>query len=154
MAGEARKVRPATAPRWVCAVLAAAFAGGAAAQVVEPDLPVKAIMALGVNPGALAFWAGGNDPPEGETPAQAEARWAAAAEGARTMQVKGRELLQHSRPGRWDEFARMLVDGAAAGEAAANARDAGKAFEIGGGPIYDACNGCHKTYIPSPKRLP
>lgn len=140
--------------RLLLAALAAALAGGAAAQVVNPDLPVKAIMALGVNPGALAFWAGGNDPPEGETPAQAEARWAAAAEGARTMQVKGRELLQHSRPGRWDEFARMLVAGAVAGEAAAKARDVDTAFEIGGGPIYDACNGCHKTYIPSPKRLP
>lgn len=140
--------------RLLLAALAAALAGGAAAQVVDPDLPVKAIMALGVNPGALAFWAGGNDAPEGETPAQAEARWAAAAEGARTMQVKGGELLQHSRPGRWDEFARMLVEGAVAGEAAAKARDVDKAFEIGGGPIYDACNGCHKTYIPSPKRLP
>lgn len=140
--------------RLLLAALAAALAGGAAAQVATPDLPVKAIMALGVNPGALAFWAGGNDPPEGETAAQAEARWAAAEAGARTMQVKGRELLQHSRPGRWDEFARMLVDGAAAGEAAARARDADKAFEIGGGPIYEACNGCHKTYIPSPKRLP
>lgn len=129
-------------------------AGAAAAQVANHDLPVQAIMASGVNPAALAFWAGGNDPPEGETPAQADARWAAALQGAQTLQVKGRELLQHSRPGRWDAFARMLVDGAVAGEAAARAKDAEKAFEIGGGPIYDACNGCHKTYIPTPARSP
>ncbi|WP_296596810.1 hypothetical protein [Phenylobacterium sp.] len=129
-------------------------AGAAAAQVANHDLPVQAIMATAVNPAALAFWAGGNDPPEGETPAQADARWAAAVQGAQTLQVKGRELLQHSRPGRWDEFARMLAEGAVAGEAAARAKDAEKAFEIGGGPIYDACNGCHKTYIPTPTRLP
>jgi cytochrome c556 len=129
-------------------------AGETVAQVVNHDLPVQAIMATGVNPGALAFWAGGNDPPEGETKAGADARWAAAVQGAQTMQVKGRELMQHSRPGRWNEFAQMLVDGAVEGEAAAKAQDAAKAFEIGGGPIYNACNGCHKTYIPSPKRLP
>jgi cytochrome c556 len=140
--------------RLLLAAVAILAAGGAVAQVVNHDLPVQAIMATGVNPGALAFWAGGNDPPEGETPAQAEARWAAAVQGAQTLQVKGRELMQHARPGRWNAFAQMLVDGAVAGEAAARAKDVDKAFEIGGGPIYDACNGCHKTYIPSPKRLP
>ena len=140
--------------RLLLAAVALLAAGGAVAQVVNHDLPVQAIMATGVNPGALAFWAGGNDPPEGETPAQAEARWAAAVQGAQTLQVKGRELMRHSRPGSWNEFAQMLVDGAIAGEAAARAKDVDKAFEIGGGPIYDACNGCHKTYIPSPKRLP
>jgi len=140
--------------RLLLAAAAILAAGAAAAQVVDHDIPVQAIMATGVNPGALAFWAAGNDPPEGETPAQADARWAAAAQGAQTLQVKGRELMQHSRPGRWNEFAQMLVDGAIAGEAAAKAKDVDKAFEIGGGPIYDACNGCHKTYIPSPKRLP
>ena len=140
--------------RLLLAAVVMLAAGEAVAQVVNHDMPVQAIMATGVNPGALAFWAGGNDPPEGETPAQAEARWAAAVQGAQAMQVKGRELMQHSRPGRWNEFAQMLVDGAVAGEAAAKAKDVDKAFEIGGGPIYNACNGCHKTYIPSPARLP
>jgi hypothetical protein len=32
---------------------------------------MRDIMARDVNPGALAFWAGGNDPPDNETPAQA-----------------------------------------------------------------------------------
>lgn len=140
--------------RLLLAAVAILAAGEAVAQVVNHDVPVQAIMATGVNPGALAFWAGGNDPPEGETPAQAEVRWAAAVQGAQALQVKGRELMQHSRPGRWNEFAQMLVDGAVAGEAAAKAKDVDKAFEIGGGPIYNACNGCHKTYIPSPTRLP
>jgi len=130
------------------------FGGAAAAQVANHDLPVQAIMATGVNPAALAFWAGGNDPPEGETPAQADARWAAAVAGAQALQVKGRQLMRYPRPGRWNEFAQMLVEGGAAGEAAARAKDAAKAFEIGGGPVYDACNGCHKTYIPTPARLP
>ncbi|MBU1375150.1 MAG: hypothetical protein KKE02_20220 [Alphaproteobacteria bacterium] len=140
--------------RLLLAAVAALAAGGAVAQVVTHDFPVQAIMATGVNPGALAFWAGGNDPPEDETKAQADLRWAEALKGAQTLQVKGRELMAHSRPGRWNEFAQMLVDGAVEGEAAAKARNAEKAFEIGGGAIYNACNGCHKTYIPSPTRLP
>jgi len=135
----------------VAAVILAA--GAAAAQVVDHDLPVQAIMATGVNPGALAFWAGGNDPPEGETPLQARIRWAEAVNGAQTMQAKGRELLHYSRPGRWKEFAQMMIDVSQEGEAAARAKDAEKAFEIGG-RLYDACNGCHKTYIPTPARLP
>ena len=133
-----------------CAVLAA---GGAAAQVMNHDVAVQAIMATGVNPGALAFWAGGNDPPEGETPAQAAVRWDAAVKGAQAMQARGAELMKHSRPGRWNEFAQMMIDVSREGEAAARAKDAEKAFEIGG-RLYDSCNGCHKTYIPTPARLP
>jgi len=135
----------------VAAVMLAA--GGAVAQVMNHDLPVQAIMAAGVNPGALAFWAGGNDPPENETPAAAEARWAEAVKGAQVMQVGGAELMKHSRPGRWNEFAQMMIDVSKEGEAAAKAKDAEKAFEIGG-RLYDSCNGCHKTYIPTPARLP
>lgn len=140
--------------RLLLTAVAVFAAGGAWAQVTTHDLAVQAIMVTAVNPAALAFWAGGNDPPEGETPGQAQARWDAAVAGAQVLQIKGRELMQHSRPGRWDEFARMLSDGAVQGEAAARAKDMDKAFELGGGPIYDACNGCHKAYIPSPARLP
>lgn len=131
----------------------ALVAGGAVAQVMNHDLPVQAIMATGVNPGALAFWAGGNDPPADETPAQAAVRWEAAVKGAQVMQTKGVELQRHSRPGRWNAFAQMMVDVSKEGEAAAKAKDAEKAFEIGG-RLYDSCNGCHKTYIPTPTRLP
>ena len=35
----------------------------------------------------------------------------------------------------------------AEGEVAARARDPERAFEVGG-RLYDACNGCHKTYVP------
>ncbi|WP_293904239.1 hypothetical protein [Phenylobacterium sp.] len=135
-------------------ILAAALAlasGGALAQVVNHDPPVQAIMATAVNPGALAFWAGGNDPPDDETKADARIRWAEAVKGAQVMQAKGKALLDHSRPGPWNTFAQLMVDTAKAGEVAAKAKDAPKAFEIGG-QLYDACNGCHKTYIPSPPR--
>jgi hypothetical protein len=136
-------------------VLAAGAAvGGAGAQVVNRDLAVQAIMANRVNPGALAFWAGGNDPPENETPAQAEARWTAAVKGAQDLQTGGRDLLKHSRPGRWDEFARLMIEGGEKGEAAARAKDMDAAFLVGGDQVYNACNGCHKTYIPSPVRAP
>lgn len=118
-----------------------------AATAGEPDM--KTIMATSVNPGALAFWAGGNDPPEDETPAQAEARWAAAVKGAQTLQAEGRRLAAapYTRTGRWNDDARLMVETGAEGEAAARARDAEKAFEIGG-RLYDACNGCHKAYVP------
>ena len=131
-----------------CVVLGA---GAAAAQIKDHDLPVRAIMATAVNPGALAFWAGGNDPPEKESKAEAAARWDEAVKGAQTMQAQGTELMKYSRPGRWNEFAQMMVDVAKEGEAAAKAKDAEKAFEIGG-RLYDSCNGCHKTYIPPPPR--
>lgn len=133
---------------------AAAVVGSAAAQVVNHDIAVQAIMATQVNPAALAFWAGGNDPPENETPAQAEARWAAALKGAQDLQAGGKRLLANSRPGRWDEFAKLLIEGGEKGEAAARAKNADEAFMIGGDQVYNACNGCHKTYIPSPKPLP
>ncbi|TAL28785.1 hypothetical protein [Phenylobacterium sp.] len=127
-----------------CAVLAG---GEAVAQVMNHDLPVQAIMATAVNPGALAFWAGGNDPPENESKAEAAARWDEAVKGAQVMQAQGEALKQYSRPGRWNEFAQMMIDVSKEGEAAARAKDAEKAFEIGG-RLYDSCNGCHKTYIP------
>lgn len=138
--------------RLLLCACAGLVASGAVAQVMNHDLPVQAIMATGVNPGALAFWAGGNDPPEGETAAQAAVRWEAALKGAQAMQAKGVELQRYSRPGRWNEFAQMMIDVSKEGEAAAKAKDAEKAFEIGG-RLYDSCNGCHKTYIPTPARL-
>jgi cytochrome c556 len=137
-------------------LLAGAFVlagGGTVAQVVNHDVAVQTIMATAVNPGALAFWAGGNDPPENETPAAAAARWEAAVKGAQTLEAKGVELQAHSRPGRWNAFAQMMADVAKEGEAASKAKDAEKAFEIGG-RLYDACNGCHKTYIPTPPPPP
>ena len=136
------------------ALLLSLAAVSVASAALAQDLAVKAIMAVHVNPGALAFWAGGNDPPENETPAQANDRWIAALKGAQTLQAKGRELAEpaHLRPGRWAEFAKLMVDTGAEGEAVSKARDAEQAFEIGG-QLYDACNGCHKTYIPTP-RLP
>ena len=50
--------------RLLFAALAVLAAGEAVAQVVTHDIPVQALMVQGVNPAALAFWAGGNDPPE------------------------------------------------------------------------------------------
>jgi hypothetical protein len=129
-------------------LIAIALAALSGAALAAPDPAMKALMAAEVNPGALAFWAGGNDPPEGEASAAAEA-------GARTLQAAGRAMAEPgvSRPGRWNEFAALMVSTGAEGEAASRARNAEQAFEIGG-RLYDACNGCHKTYVPTPQRLP
>ena len=132
-------------PRLLLSLLFVASASAATAE----DLTTKMIMALDVNPGAVAFWAAGNDPPEGESPYAAEARWTAAVRGAQVMQAKGR-LLQApgiARDGPWSSFAEIMNQVSAEGEAAARARDPERAFEVGG-RLYDACNGCHKTYVP------
>lgn len=128
--------------------LAAAFLAVAGTALAAPAA-MREIMAKDVNPGALAFWAGGNDPPDNETPAQADARWAAAVKGARVLQAQGRalQLAPYTRTGRWNGDAKLMVEMGQAGEAAARAKDATQAFEIGG-RLYDACNGCHKTYVP------
>ena len=133
------------------AALALAAGGVAVAQVVNHDPPVQKIMAAVVNPGALAFWAGGNDPPDGESKAEAKVRWADAVKGAHALQTSGEELKKHSRGVPWDAFADLMIQTGKEGEAAAKAKDAEKAFEIGG-RVYDSCNGCHKTYIPPPPK--
>ena len=129
-----------------------ALAGGAAlAQVVNHDPPVQKIMAAEVNPGALAFWAGGNDPPEDESKAEAKIRWAEAVKGAHALQTSGEELKKYSRGAPWNAFADLMIATGKEGEAAAKAKDVATAFEIGG-RVYDSCNGCHKGYIPPPPR--
>ncbi len=127
--------------------------GAAGAQAVRLDPGVQALMASGVNPSALAFWAGGNDPPEGETSEAATVRWSEAVKGAQALQSQGEALKAVARPGRWAADAQAMIDVAKEGEAAARARDAQKAFEIGG-RLYDSCNGCHKAYVPTPKPAP
>ena len=128
------------------------LAGGAAlAQVVNHDPPVQKIMAAEVNPGALAFWAGGNDPPEDESKAEAKIRWAEAVKGAHALQTSGEELKKYTRGAPWNAFADLMIATGKDGEAAAKAKDVEKAFEIGG-RVYDSCNGCHKAYIPPPPK--
>ncbi len=132
-------------PRLLLGLVFAVWASAATAE----DLTTKMIMALDVNPGAVAFWAGGNDPAESESTFATEARWVAAVRGAQAMQAKGK-LLQTAgiaREGPWSTFAEMMIQVSAEGEVAARARDSEKAFEVGG-RLYDACNGCHKAYVP------
>ena len=110
---------------------------------------MQTIMAGHVNPGALAFWAAGNDPPDNETPAQAQARWDAALKGAKAMEAWGQTVQKppYTRSGQWNADAQLMVDMARLGEAPIRAHDAAKAFEVGG-RLYDACNECHKLYVP------
>lgn len=128
------------------AAILALAAGAAVAAEVET---MQTIMADHVNPGALSFWAGGNDPPENESKAAADARWAEAVQGARAMQQYGKLLMAppYTRSGRWNEDARLMVDVARDGEAAASARNPEKAFGLGA-RLYDACKGCHDAYVP------
>jgi hypothetical protein len=113
------------------------------------ELSMQPIMAGHVNPGALAFWAAGNDPPDNETPAQAKARWDAALKGAKAMEAWGKTLqaAPYTRSGQWNADAQLMVDMARLGEGPIAAKDSAKAFEVGG-RLYDACNECHKLYVP------
>ena len=128
------------------AAILALAAGAAVAAEVES---MQTMMADHVNPGALAFWAGGNDPPENESKAAADARWAEAVKGAQAMQQYGKLMMAppYTRSGRWNEDAKLLVDVAQEGEAVSKARNAEKAFELGA-RLYDACKGCHDAYVP------
>ena len=63
------------------------------------------------------------------------------------------EVCRGIQVGQLRRDAQAMIDVAKEGEAAARARDAEKAFEIGG-RLYDSCNGCHKSYVPTPKPAP
>jgi hypothetical protein len=127
-------------------LIACALALGAAATAAEPET-MKVMMRDHINPAALDFWAGGNDPPEGETKAQARERWAAALEASKVLQDYGKKLEAAPLAGRWAEYAKLMAEVGAEGEAAAKAKDPEKAFAAGG-RLYDSCAGCHNAYIP------
>lgn len=140
--------------RSLIVITACTLVGGAAlAQVTVHDPAVQTIMAAKTNPGALAFWAGGNDPPDGESKAEAKARWAEAVTGAQALQATGAELQTpaRARPGSWSKWAQAMVEAGKEGEAAAKAKDMTKAFDVGA-KVYDSCNGCHSAYIPRQPR--
>jgi hypothetical protein len=121
----------------------------ALAGVAAAANPVLEFMKQDVDPAANAFWAAGNDPPEGESAEAANARWAAAADGAATMEEYGQVLMrpEHTRPGAWNDFAKLMAEAGATGRTAIQNRDIEAAFEAGG-RLYEACSGCHVHYIP------
>jgi len=126
--------------------------GGAALALAGTALAQASTMAdmmeRSVNPAALAFWAAGNDPPEGETPQAADARWRAAEAAIAILKAEGARMQRppYLQPGEWADLARLMADTAASAEGAIKARDAEAAFEAGG-RLYDSCNGCHKAYV-------
>ncbi|WP_041373281.1 cytochrome c [Phenylobacterium zucineum] len=133
----------------VLAVLTgAALAGGGAA--LAQSTAMADLMKQTVNPAALAFWAAGNEPPPGERPAAAAARWRAALDAARVLEAEGRRMQRpaYTQPGEWDAYAQAMADAAAGAVPALRARDAEAAFAAGGA-LYDSCNGCHKIYAPA-----
>lgn len=129
-------------------ILAAALAGGAcataAAQVSMADM-----MKHTVDPAAQAFWAAGNDPPEGETPEQAEKRWQAAQSSIAVLKAAAAEMQKppYVRAGGWAEHAKLMGDVAEKAAPAMAARDMEGAFAAGGA-LYETCEACHKTYVP------
>lgn len=128
--------------------LATAMALWALAGAAAAASPMLELMKRDIDPAANAFWAAGNDPPEGETTDAAAARWRAAADAAEKLRAYGQLLTsaEHTRPGEWNAFAQMMAEAGAAGQVAVEKRDVEGAFEAGG-RLYQACSGCHAKYI-------
>ena len=112
-------------------------------------LDLKTQMTTVVDPASKDFWAAGNDPPEKDTPAAADARWAAGAKAAAVLEQTGAALLKapYTRGAEWNGFAQKQVDAARAGAKAIAAKNTEGAFAAGG-DMYEACNGCHAKFQP------
>jgi hypothetical protein len=125
------------------------LAAAAAALAETQGTSVLALMKAEIDPAANAFWAAGNDAPEGETAAAAAERWASAAQAAATLESSGKALsaAPHARDAAWLGFAQAMTQAAADGRKAAQARGTERAFEAGG-RLYESCEGCHAKYIP------
>ena len=130
------------------AVSAIAVAQAPAAKPTPVSSPeLKAYMKTVVDPAANALFAAGNDAPAGETPAQADARFKAAAEGAKTLRVATAKLAMapYAQPTDWVKFNTLMASAAGEVEAAAKTRNVDGALAAGGN-LYDSCNGCHHIY--------
>ncbi len=131
----------------------AAAQGPAQAPLVS-DPALKAYMKSVVDPAANAFFAGGNDAPAGETPAQADARFAKAVEGtvalkSAAMRLQTPEFLPKTAAAAadWIKWSRLMAEAGAEGETAVRARKSEVAMDVGG-KLYDSCNGCHHQFQP------
>ena len=144
-------LRPIIIAAAVGAVGLAASAAVAQAPVAKPATvsspELKADMKTVVDPAANALFAAGNDAPAGETPAQADVRFKAAAEGAKTLRAASAKLAAppYAQSADWVKFNTLMASAAGEVETAAKARNVDGALAAGGN-LYDSCNGCHHVY--------
>lgn len=85
-------------------------------------------------------------------PPTTDEQWVSVERAALTLAESGNLLLVPGRAvdeGEWSRFSHMLIDTAAQAYEAAQAKDIDGVSEAGNA-IYEACEGCHKKYLPQP----
>lgn len=85
-------------------------------------------------------------------PPTTDEQWVAVERAALELAESGNLLLIPGRAvddGDWSRYSHMLIDTASKAYAAAQAKDIDGVSDAGN-VIYEACEGCHKKYMPQP----
>lgn len=118
-------------------------APAAAFKVVAPS---KQIMLAVTIPASEKVFGAAAEPPT------TDEQWVAVERAALELAESGNLLLIPGRAvdnGDWTNYSHMLIDTASKAYAAAQAKDIDGVSDAGNA-IYEACEGCHKKYMPQP----
>lgn len=112
-------------------------------KVVGPSRQIMLAMTI---PSSDAVFGAAAEPPT------TDEQWVTVERAALTLAESGNLLLMPGRAvddGEWSRYSHMLVDTAAQAYAAAQAKGIDGVSDAGN-LIYEACEGCHKKYMPQP----
>lgn len=129
--------KPAPAKPEVAAAPSASF------KVVGPNRQI--MLAVTIPASETVFNAAAEPPTTDDQWVSVERAALMLAESGNLLLVPGRAVDE----GEWSRFSHMLIDTAAQAYAAAQAKDIDGVSEAGNA-IYEACEGCHKKYLPQP----
>ncbi|GFE82336.1 hypothetical protein GCM10011487_43360 [Steroidobacter agaridevorans] len=122
---------------------AAPAAGAPSFKAVGPSRQV--MLAITIPASETVFNAAAEPPTTDEQWVSVERAALALAESGNLLLIPGRAVDE----GEWSRFSHMLIDTAAQAYAASQAKDIEGVSEAGNA-IYEACEGCHKKYLPQP----
>ena len=108
--------------------------------------PSRQIMLAVTIPSSDRVFAAAAEPPT------TDEQWVAVERAALELAESGNLLLIPGRAvddGDWSRYSHMLIDTASKAYAAAQAKDIDGVSDAGN-VIYEACEGCHKKYMPQP----
>jgi len=150
-----------TGREWAMVVMAAGVLSAAcskpapatseAASVAAPAMPSfkvvgpsRQVMLAVTIPASDAVFNAAAEPPT------TDEQWVSVERAALSLAESGNLLLIPGRAvddGEWSRFSHMLIDTAAKAYSAAQAKDIDGVSDAGNA-IYEACEGCHKKYMP------
>jgi cytochrome c556 len=116
----------------------------AATPTFKVIAPSRQIMLAVTIPASEAVFNAAAEPPTSDE------QWATVERAALALAESGNLLLIPGRAvddGEWSRFAHMLIDTAAQAYSAAQAKNLDGVADAGN-VIYEACEGCHKKYMP------